>query len=291
MSLSTGQITDAFQTALGRNPTGTELAQYSQNTNLEGSPGQQTLISQLNPNKATTTPNVSPAAGSITDPQTIIDMAQKAQIAANQPAIATLGTAQTDLTTRYQTLLDSITSAEQPAIDVNTAQANAANAARGIAPTSELAAKNVAGIVAPITTQFGQLKAQTGVSEQQDLNTLAGQIASLQAGNIPGALTLAGNINTAQQNAAAAIAAAYKPVVIQGGEALVNASTGGTIAGNAGFNTSALNTPNSSLTPGTVPSTTTTKPPVTSLATPINPVMSLGLSNMNSNQSSSAGLR
>ncbi len=47
MSLSAGQITDAFKSAVGRVPTGSELAQYSSDNSLEGSPGQQTLIGKL----------------------------------------------------------------------------------------------------------------------------------------------------------------------------------------------------------------------------------------------------
>lgn len=45
--LSTGQINDAFQQALGRSPTGAELSQYSSDSSLDGSAGQQSLISKL----------------------------------------------------------------------------------------------------------------------------------------------------------------------------------------------------------------------------------------------------
>ncbi len=45
--LSTGQINDAFTQALGRQPTGQELQKYGSMGNLEGSGGQQTLVSML----------------------------------------------------------------------------------------------------------------------------------------------------------------------------------------------------------------------------------------------------
>ena len=47
MALSTGQINDAFVNALGRSPTGEELQRYTSRGDLEGSPGQQQLISEL----------------------------------------------------------------------------------------------------------------------------------------------------------------------------------------------------------------------------------------------------
>lgn len=47
MALSTGQINDAFTNALGRPPTGEEIQRYSGRSDLEGSPGQQQLMSEL----------------------------------------------------------------------------------------------------------------------------------------------------------------------------------------------------------------------------------------------------
>lgn len=47
MSLSTGQVNDAFKQATGRDPTGGELSTYTGRSDLEGSSGQQKLISEL----------------------------------------------------------------------------------------------------------------------------------------------------------------------------------------------------------------------------------------------------
>ena len=47
MALSVGQINDAFVNAVGRPPTGEELRRYSSRGELDGSPGQQQLISEL----------------------------------------------------------------------------------------------------------------------------------------------------------------------------------------------------------------------------------------------------
>lgn len=46
-NLSTGQVNDAYQQALGRAPTGDELSQYINDSSLDGSAGQQSLISKL----------------------------------------------------------------------------------------------------------------------------------------------------------------------------------------------------------------------------------------------------
>jgi hypothetical protein len=47
MALSTGQINDAFQQALGRFPTGDESQRIAARGDLEGSPGQQQLLAEL----------------------------------------------------------------------------------------------------------------------------------------------------------------------------------------------------------------------------------------------------
>lgn len=47
MALSTGQVNDAFQKALGRNPTGSEISQYTNDNSYDGSAGQNSLIAQL----------------------------------------------------------------------------------------------------------------------------------------------------------------------------------------------------------------------------------------------------
>lgn len=49
MALSTGQVNDAFNQVLGRNPNGDELRQYTSDQSLDGSPGQQVLRQRLTP--------------------------------------------------------------------------------------------------------------------------------------------------------------------------------------------------------------------------------------------------
>jgi len=47
MALSTGQVNDAYQAALGRMPSGSELSQYTSDNSLDGDPGKNSLISSL----------------------------------------------------------------------------------------------------------------------------------------------------------------------------------------------------------------------------------------------------
>jgi len=111
------------------------------------------------------------------------------QITANQPAIATLQSKSTDISSAYDTLLKSIMSAEQPALNTATSANSANMAARGIDPNSPYAQTSLANAQLPITTATAQQEAGAGVQEQTQLTELAGNIASLQAGNVPGALS------------------------------------------------------------------------------------------------------
>lgn len=153
----------------------------------------------------------------------------------NQPQIAALTTQKSTLAQQYADLLKTITGAEQPAIDVGQSQANAANAARGLTPNSELALKNTSGIIAPIAGQFAGLTEQAQQGSISDLNALAQQIAALQAGNPTASLTgatnlagLAAQIQAAQIQGSAQVAAAQaQPYVpLTAGQALGNRQTG-----------------------------------------------------------------
>lgn len=53
MALSTGQVNDAYKKALGRDPTGQELQQYTNDNSYDGSSGQNALISKLGGGVAT----------------------------------------------------------------------------------------------------------------------------------------------------------------------------------------------------------------------------------------------
>jgi hypothetical protein len=127
--------------------------------------------------------------------------AQQMQIEANQPAIATLNQHKTDLDSKYKDLLTSITASEQPALDAQTVATNNELGRRGITSDSGLAQNQMAKSLLPITTQFGQLQADTGVSHENDLTSLAQQIASLQAGNIPNALNFGNSTQSLAQQA------------------------------------------------------------------------------------------
>lgn len=169
---------------------------------------------------------------SSSDPMALAKAAQQLQIDANQPAIQTLQGQQTSLQAQYGSLLASITASEQPALNSAIGAANTNLAKRGITSTSAYGAENIAQNELPVTTATGQQLSQTGVSEAQDLNSLAAQIASLQAGNVGNALNFSSGINTATQNANAAITAAQiqgtsKPyTAVSAGQIGLNQSNG-----------------------------------------------------------------
>jgi hypothetical protein len=127
--------------------------------------------------------------------------AQQMQVEANQPAIQTLNTHKTDLDSKYQDLLTSINSSEHVAGDAAQLSANNELARRGIGNDSGLYEREMAGAIAPVSAQFGQLKANTGLSREQDLTGIAQQIAQLQAGNVPNALNFSNSVMGLQQQA------------------------------------------------------------------------------------------
>ncbi len=300
MALSTGQINDAFQQALGRPPTGAEIAAYSQDNSLEGSPGQQTLIQRLNPSAGSSGGfNIGGKFSPTIDPIAAAKQAQQLQIEANQPAISTLQGQKSDLAGRYQDLLDSITAAEEPAVNSATVATSSELAKRGITNDSTLGQQELAKNLLPVTTTFGQLKSQTGLAETQDLNTLAANIASLQAGNVPGALSFGNNL----ANAAAQIAAAASYGVSGGirevpaGGSLVdttnNNSTVTPGGGNLSLNTgsSGLTSPGSNLPPLSSFVTSPSSTPSSSKVSSSPSVMSLPLSFGGGGSAPSASLR
>lgn len=132
---------------------------------------------------------------------------QNFQVQANQPAIQTLQsqynptTGTGALTQAYGSLLQSITQEEQPALNQTTLGAAQSLASRGILPTSALYQQTVGSALLPVTAQFGQLTAQTGLGETQDLAAVAGSIAQLQAGNPTASITGAQNLLGLQQTA------------------------------------------------------------------------------------------
>lgn len=173
----------------------------------------QQIISDMNSHKIQWDDNLRSQANNIIDAadpvkqaQKIAEQAQAMQIAANQPAIQTLetqynpSTGKGALVDQYNALLDSITNSEQPAVDTAKQGVNAQLAARGIV-SSQAGTGNdlLQQTLNPITAQFGQLKANTGLAAQQDYGNLASTIAGLQAGNVGNALNYASGI-AGQQN-------------------------------------------------------------------------------------------
>lgn len=127
--------------------------------------------------------------------------AQQFQVQANQPAIQTLQKQQTDLDTQYKDLLDSIKGQQKVAEDAQTVATNNELGRRGITADSGVAQQQLASALRPIASQYQGLTANTGVQRQRELESLAAQIASLQAGNAPQALNFASGINSIEQQA------------------------------------------------------------------------------------------
>lgn len=204
-NLSTGQVNDAFQQALGRAPTGGELSQYTNNGAFNGGAGQQQLISQLGGKPASSVSNPTSTSVSVPSFNDVVNNAQQLQnfqIQANQPAIQSLGSQSNDLQSRYSDLLNSIKGQGSVAVNAQTLATNNELGKRGISSDSGVGAQTMASALLPVTTQYAGLTAQTGLQEQQDVNSIASQIAQLQAGNSAAAISGATGFLTAQQNAA-----------------------------------------------------------------------------------------
>jgi hypothetical protein len=145
------------------------------------------------------------AGGSGSDPIALAQKMRDFTVQSNQPAIASLQQNKTDLQGKYQDLLKSITDSEQPALNSTILATNNELGKRGITGDSSLGQQQIAQAQVPITTQFGQLQAQTGLAQQQDMNSLAAQIANLQSGNPDNAVNNATSFGNAQTQAQAAI--------------------------------------------------------------------------------------
>ncbi len=185
----------------------------------------------------------STTTNALQDPIALAKQAQQMQIDANQPAIQGLTSQKSTLDQKYDDLLKSIDSSQQPALDATVKAQNSELARRGITGDSGIAQNTIAAAQVPIAAQFGQLKANTGIQREQDLTGLASTIAGLQAGNVPSALNFSSGIgnlqnqaqqiaNTftlgSQQNALAAQQARYIPAGYGG---LLDTTNGSVVAG------------------------------------------------------------
>lgn len=122
--------------------------------------------------------------------------AQQMQIEANKPAIESLTAHKTGLDQKYAELLQSIDASQNVAVDKQTLATNNEMARRGLSADSGVSQQEQARAVAPVTAEFGQLKAQTGTGRERDLTGLAETIAGLQAGNVPNSLNFASNLGS-----------------------------------------------------------------------------------------------
>lgn len=166
-----------------------------------GYTGYNDYLDQKNRNLAGAVGGNTTTTSAVTNPLDLAKQAQQLQIQANQPAIQTLNTQKSSLDQKYDDLLKSIDASQGVALDKQTLATNSELAKRGITADSGIAQTEQASAALPVTTQFGQLKANTGVQREQDLNTLAANIASLQAGNVPGALSFSTGVGSLQNQA------------------------------------------------------------------------------------------
>lgn len=137
------------------------------------------------------------------DPFKVAQQARDFNIQSNQPAIQTLQQNKTDLGGQYQTLLDSIKGQQGVAQDAQTRATNSNLAARGITSDTGIGAQQLSDSLRPIAQQYQSLTANTGLQRQQDMNGIASQIASLQAGNPEQALSFGQGFSAQQQQAQA----------------------------------------------------------------------------------------
>lgn len=139
-------------------------------------------------------PNLTPGQPAPTptiDPLALAGSLQQMQINANQPSIQTLQGQQSSLKDQYSSLLNAVLGQGSAAQNYTIGAAAANLGARGILPTSQLGQQTIGSALIPVTAQNQAAAAQVGMGSAQDLNQLAAQIAGLQAGNVPGAISAA----------------------------------------------------------------------------------------------------
>lgn len=160
-----------------------------------------------------------------------------------QPQISTLQGNKSNLDTQYQTLLDSIKGDQTLAVNNATKATNATMAARGLSTQDPMAQTNLAGAQSAAAQPYSSLQAQTGVQKIQDENSIAAQIAALQAGNPEQAVSAStgigalaaqlGQVGVQQQSAG------YIPIP---GYGVYDTKSGQIIGGLNGLNSTGQNT-------------------------------------------------
>jgi hypothetical protein len=172
------------------------------------------------------------------DPMAMVKAAQQFQVQANQPSIQTLQGQQGSLSSAYSELLKSVLGQGSVAMNTATTGENTLLGQRGITNDSPLYAKEMTSAQLPVTATNESNAAQVGMGSAQDINQLAGQIAGLQAGNVPNALTYGGGISSLQLQAPLVAAQANQANFIPiPGVGVYNAQTGKMIS-STGLSTS-----------------------------------------------------
>ncbi len=161
---------------------------------------------------------------------------------ANAPVAAALGSQVPGIQDQYTQLVNSIKGSQQVSRNAQTLTTANTLGGRGLTSDSGVYQQEMNNALLPVDTAYGGLLAQTNVGSIQDLQSLALQIANLNAGNpetaIPNALQYGGLQNQAAQvaasiqnaqtqaNSALAVAKA-NPYAALGSYGVINTQTGG----------------------------------------------------------------
>jgi hypothetical protein len=191
------RLEDIYSKVFGRQPTQSEIDNLTQNTTID--PYGKKLVD----GSAAEVESYFNGTPEMKQKQALglATQAQNMQLEANKPAINTLNSTKTDLDSKYDELLKSIGTSEGVAVDRQTLATNNELARRGITSNSGIGEQEMAKSVLPVTAQFGQMKADTGVKRQGDMTSLAQMIAQLQTGNVGQALNFAQGQQTLEQQA------------------------------------------------------------------------------------------
>lgn len=120
-------------------------------------------------------------------------------IDSSQPQISTLQTSKTNLTDRYKALLDSIKGDQTLAVNKATLNTNNELGRRGILGDSGAAQTAIADAQSQAAQPYESIKSQAGISQAQDENAIAAQIAALNSGSPGQAFSNALNVGSLAQ--------------------------------------------------------------------------------------------
>lgn len=120
-----------------------------------------------------------------------------------QPAVQKMESGISNTQTRFQELIDSIKQSGKVAENRQTVATSAELGRRGVLPTSGLGQQQLTDSLAPVTAQFAQQAAQTGVQGVSAENALLSQVSQLLAqgaqSGISTGLTISGQQEQARQ--------------------------------------------------------------------------------------------